>query len=49
MKTKKFLLAVAIFGGVLFTAQATNIIDLNEQTTTEVEGKKKKPSADQTN
>jgi len=37
MKTKKFLLAVAIFGGVLFTAQATNIIDLNEQVKTEVD------------
>jgi len=42
MKTKKFLLAIAIFGGVLFTAQATNILDLNEQVTTEVD-KKQKP------
>lgn len=34
MKTKKFFLALLIFGGVMFTAQATNIVDLNEQTTT---------------
>lgn len=34
MKTKKLVLAIAIFGGVLFTAQATNIIDLNGQATT---------------
>ena len=44
MKTKKFLLAIAIFGGVLFTAQATNLIDLNEQTKTEVKNKGKIPS-----
>lgn len=36
MKTKKLVLAIAIFGGVLFTAQAINI-DLNDQTTTQVE------------
>ncbi len=36
MKTKKFLLAIAIFGGVLFTAQAINLIDLDGQTKTEV-------------
>jgi hypothetical protein len=29
MKTKKVLIAIAIFGGVLFTAQATNLIDLD--------------------
>lgn len=34
MKTKKNLvLAIAIFGGMLFTVQATNIIDLDGQTT----------------
>ena len=27
MKTKKYLIAIAIFGGMLFTAQATNLID----------------------
>lgn len=37
MKTKRLVLAIAIFGGVLFTAQATNIIDLNGQTTTQIE------------
>ena len=42
MKTKKFLLVVAIFGGVLFTAQATNLIDLNEQTTTNIDKTKVK-------
>ena len=40
MRTKKYVLAIAIFGGMLFTAQAANIIDLNEQTTTEIEGKR---------
>jgi len=44
MKTKKVLLALAIFGGVLFTAEATNIIDLDGQTKTEVDKvKKNKP------
>lgn len=33
MKTKKYMIALAIFGGALFTAQATNLIDLNGQTT----------------
>jgi len=42
MKTKKYLIAIAIFGGVLFTAQATNLIDLNEQFTTKID-KKKRP------
>ena len=37
MKTKKYILALAIFGGALFTAQATNLIDLNGQTTTHIE------------
>ena len=37
MKTKKLILAIAIFGGVLFTAQATNLIDLNGQTTTQID------------
>jgi hypothetical protein len=34
MKAKKLVLTIAIFGGMLFAAQATNIIDLNGQTTT---------------
>lgn len=33
MSTKKYVIALAIFGGVLFTAQATNLIDLNGQQT----------------
>ena len=37
MKVKKLVLAVAIFGGMLFTVQATNIIDLDGQTTTQVD------------
>ena len=37
MKAKKLVLAIAIFGGVLFTVQATNLIDLNGQTTTQVD------------
>ena len=37
MKTKKYLIALAIFGGALFTAQATNLIDLNGQQTTDVD------------
>jgi hypothetical protein len=36
MKTKKLVLAIAIFGGMLFTVQATNLIDLDGQSTTEV-------------
>lgn len=42
MKTKKLVLAIAIFGGVLFTVQATNIIDLDGQTTTKVDRRKLK-------
>lgn len=37
MKAKKLVLAIAIFGGMLFTVQATNLIDLNGQSTTQVE------------
>ena len=39
MKTKNLLIAIAIFGGSLFTAQATNLIDLNGQTITNVDRK----------
>ncbi len=42
MNSKKLILAIAIFGGMLFTAQATNIIDLDGQTTTKIEKKKRK-------
>ena len=37
MKTKKYVLALAIFGGMLFTAQATDLIDLDGQVKTEIE------------
>ncbi len=40
MKAKKLVLAIAIFGGMLFTVQATNIIDLDGQATTKIEKKK---------
>jgi len=40
MKVKKLVLAVAIFGGMLFTVQAINIIDLDGQATTKIERKK---------
>ncbi len=42
MNSKKLVLAIAIFGGMLFTVQATNIIDLDGQSTTEIEKKKRK-------
>ncbi|GGW63346.1 hypothetical protein DFQ11_102266 [Winogradskyella epiphytica] len=43
MKSKKtLLLAIAIFGGMLFTVQATNIIDLDGQTTIQVDKRKLK-------
>lgn len=46
MKAKKLVLAIAIFGGMLFTVQATNIIDLDGQATTEIEKHKfKVPTA----
>ena len=37
MKTKKYFIALAIFGGMLFTAQATNLIDLDGQQKTEID------------
>ena len=37
MKSKKLILAIAIFGGMLFTVSATNIIDLNEQAINKVD------------
>jgi hypothetical protein len=42
MKTKKLVLAIAIFGGVLFTAQAADLINLNEQFTTKIDKTKVK-------
>ena len=43
MKSKKLILAIAIFGGMLFTAEATNIIDLNGDNTIQVDKRKLKP------
>ena len=43
MKTKKYVIAIAIFGGMLFTVQATNLIDLDGQATTEVKKNIKRP------
>ncbi|WP_456441728.1 hypothetical protein [Psychroserpens sp.] len=40
MKTKKYVLAIAIFGGMLFTAHATDLINLDGQIKTEIERKK---------
>lgn len=40
MKTKKYVIALALFGGMLFAASATNLIDLNGQSSTEIEIKK---------
>ena len=38
MKTqKKYVIAIALFCGMLFAASATNLIDLNGQTTTEID------------
>ena len=42
MKAKKLVLAIAIFGGMLFTVQATNIIDLDGQATAQVDKRKLK-------
>lgn len=42
MKTKKYVIALAVFGGVLFTTQATNLIDLDGQHTTQVDGRDRK-------
>jgi len=39
MKTKKYIIAIALFGGMLFAAEATNLIDLNGQGTTKIEKK----------
>jgi hypothetical protein len=36
MKTKKYLIAIAIFGGVMFMAQAVNAYNVDGQQTTKV-------------
>ena len=40
MKTKKYLIAIAIFGGMLFTAYAANAINTDGQQTAKVEKSK---------
>ena len=42
MKTKRLILAIAIFGGMLFTVEATNIIDLDGQQTSQIDKRKLK-------
>ncbi|WP_202903826.1 hypothetical protein [Neotamlana nanhaiensis] len=37
MKTKKYLVAIAIFGGVLFLAQAANQYNQNAEQTAKIE------------
>jgi hypothetical protein len=37
MKTKKYLIAMAIFGGMLFTAYAATTINQNDQQTAKIE------------
>lgn len=45
MKTKKYVLALAIFGGMLFTAQATDLINLDGQVKTEIDKTKLKKAS----
>lgn len=40
MKTRKYVLALAIFGGMLFTAHATDLINLDGQIKTEIDKRK---------
>lgn len=42
MKTKKYVLAIAIIGGIAFTAQATDLINLDGQVKTEINKRKLK-------
>jgi hypothetical protein len=37
MKTKKYLVAIAIFGGMLFLAQAANTYNVDAQNTAKIE------------
>lgn len=37
MNSKKYILAIALFGGMLFTAKAADLINLDEQATTNIE------------
>lgn len=42
MKTKKYLIAIAIFGGVLFMASAATQYNLNADQSAKIEKKKRK-------
>lgn len=42
MKTKKYLIAIAIFGGVLFMAQAATQYNLDAEQTAKIEKKVRK-------
>jgi hypothetical protein len=42
MRTKKYLIAIAIFGGIMFTAQAVNAFSLDGATTVKVDKTKVK-------
>lgn len=41
MKTKKYFIAIAIFGGILFLAQAANTYNLDGETTAKIEKKRR--------
>jgi hypothetical protein len=42
MKTKKYLIAIAIFGGVLFMAQAATEFNLDAEQTAQIKKGKRK-------
>ena len=44
MKTKKYVIALAIFGGMLFLAQAANTYNVDAQQTAKVDKRKVKVS-----
>ncbi|WP_308991918.1 hypothetical protein QLS71_016675 [Mariniflexile litorale] len=46
MKTKKYFIAIAIFGGMLFTAYAANAYNLDGTTTAKVDKTKIKVPTD---
>ena len=39
MKTKKYVIAIALFGGMLFLAQSATQYNLNDATTAKIEKK----------
>ena len=40
MKAKKYVITLVIFGGLIFTGNPTNTIDLNDQTETGIDKSK---------